>query len=217
MVEQPLRESVAAQEAAVPAAGEEIHDVAAVALGIVAADAEIARGAGGRREQQVGDRVGQGCEHRLGDALAHLGGAARHRPRILGIEERALGLDDVQRLEGAGVDRHVGEDVLDGEIDRRLGGGDHAVHRPAAGRARARHVEGEVLALLGDLHPDGERLVDHAVAVDLRGALVDAVGNVGDLGAHLALGAVAHLGDRRPHDVARRSGRSAPSAAPRRW
>ena len=101
MVEQPLDEAVAALEAAVPAAGEEIHDVAALALGIVAADAEIARGAGGRREQQVGDRVGQRREHRLGDALAHLGRAARHRPRILRIQERALGLDDVQRLEGA--------------------------------------------------------------------------------------------------------------------
>ena len=57
MVEQPLLRAVAALEAAVAAAGEEIHDVVAAALGIVAADAEIARGAGGRREQPVGDRL----------------------------------------------------------------------------------------------------------------------------------------------------------------
>ena len=91
--------------------------------------------------------------------------------------------------------------MLYGEIDRRLGRGDDAVHRPAAGRARACHVEGERLALLRDFHPDRQRLVDHAVAVDLRGSLVDAIGDAGDLGPHLALGAVAHFGDRRPYDV----------------
>jgi len=91
--------------------------------------------------------------------------------------------------------------VFDGEIDCRLGGGDDAVHRPAAGRARSGHVEEQLIALLGDLHADGERLVDHAVAVDLRGTFVDAVGNAGDLGPHLALSAVAHLGDGRAHDI----------------
>jgi hypothetical protein len=70
-----------------------------------------------------------------------------------------------------------------------------------SGRARAGHVEGESVALLGHLHPDGERLVDHAVAVDLRRALVHTVGNIGDLGAHLAFGAMAHLGDRLVHHL----------------
>ena len=52
-------EAVAARAAAVAAAGEEVHDVVALALGVVAADAEIAAGAGGRGEQQVGDRLGR--------------------------------------------------------------------------------------------------------------------------------------------------------------
>ena len=53
-----------------------------------------------------------------------------------------------------------------------------------------------VLARLGDLHRDRQRLVDHAVGIDEGLALVDAVGDGRDLGAHLPRGAAADLGDR---------------------
>ena len=109
IVEQPFEMPSPSRAAAVAAARDHVHHVGAVLLRVEAADAEVAAGARRRAEQLVGDRLAERREHRLGDALAHLGGAARDRPRIVRVEERAFGLDDVQRLERAGVDRRLPE------------------------------------------------------------------------------------------------------------
>src|SRR3712207_8674881 len=49
-----------------------------------------------------------------------LGGAARDRARVAGVEEGALGARDDEGVEAAGVDRNVREDVADGEVDGRV-------------------------------------------------------------------------------------------------
>src|SRR5215813_9737638 len=56
-------EAVAALEAAVTTAREQVHDVVPASLGVVAADSEIARGAGGSGKQPIGDRLGERGEH----------------------------------------------------------------------------------------------------------------------------------------------------------
>ena len=68
---------------------------------------------------------------------------------------------------------------------------------PWQGGLRARQIEVADRCRLGDRQPDRQRLVDHAVAVDQGLARVGAVRDLGDLGAHLLLGAGAQLGDRR--------------------
>ena len=188
-------EPVARRRAAVAAAGEEIHHVVTRPRGVGPAHGEVAGGAGGRGEEAIRYRLGERVEHGLGDALAHLRRAARDRARVLGVEEGPLGLRYVQRLEHAGVDRHIGEDVADREIDRGLGGRRDAVHRPRAGRAGARHVEVELGAVDADAHVDGERLVHHAVGIDLGKAPIAAVRNGLDLGPRLPRRALAHLAD----------------------
>ena len=90
----------------------------------------------------------------------------------------------LQRLERAGVERRVGEDVAHGEVDGRIGGRHHRVHRPAAGRRGAREIEAQRLAGLGDGERDPQRLVDDAVGIDERLGAIDAVGNGGDVRAH---------------------------------
>src|SRR5258708_8048605 len=62
--------------AAVTTAAEQIHDVMPVFLGVVAAEPEIAAGAGWRREETLRDRLPHRPEHRLHDALRDLRGAA---------------------------------------------------------------------------------------------------------------------------------------------
>ena len=101
----------------------------------------------------------------------------------------------MQRIEDAGIHRHVGEDVLDGEVDRGPRGRDDAVHRPAARRARFRQVEGEVLPCLRDAQADAERCVVDAVGIDEGLALVDAVGDLRDFGPHLPGGTGPELGN----------------------
>ena len=138
MVEQPLVRPSWRGIAAIAAAGDLVHDVVAAARRIVAAEREIAAGAGRRGRHLVRQRLHHRREHRLGDALRHLRRAARDRARIFRVEEGAFRPLDDQRLEGAGADRHVREDVAHGEIDRRQRGGEHAVHRPGAGRRLSR-------------------------------------------------------------------------------
>src|SRR6202008_3561060 len=87
-----VADAVAGPPAAVAASGEEVHDVVAMLLRIVAAEAEIAAGTRGRREEPVGYRFRQRQEHRFNDALRHLGGAPGDGSGILGIKERALSL-----------------------------------------------------------------------------------------------------------------------------
>ncbi len=129
-----IGQAVMGDVAAIAAAGDLVHDVAGLLRRVEAAQREVAGGAGGRRRHLVGNRLDEGEEHRLRDALGDLRRAARDRARVLRVEEGALGLEDRQRLEGAGIDRHVREDVLHAEIDRRAGGGEDRVHRPLAGR-----------------------------------------------------------------------------------
>ena len=196
-------DAVAGRAAAVAAAGDHVHHVGAPGLRIDAADGQVAAGPGRRGEQLRRNRPGQRREHRLGDALADLRRAARHRARIARVEKGTVRVNDAQRLEGTGVERHVREHMLDREVDRRARGGDDAVHRAAAGRRRAAHVEGQRGIVdstgLGDLHRDAQGLVDHAVGIDERFTFIDAVGDSGDARAHLLCRALAQFGDRRGH------------------
>ena len=76
--------------AAIAAAGDLVHDIVAAARRVVAAEREIAAGAGRRRGHLVRQRLHHRREHRLGDALRHFGRAARYRARIFGVEEGAF-------------------------------------------------------------------------------------------------------------------------------
>ena len=116
----PVGDAVAGRGAAVAAAGDDVHHVRAIALRVVAAEREVAAGAGGCAEELLRDGRGQRVEHRLGDALAHLRRAARDRARVLGRGGRCrLGSAMCSGSNMPGVDRHVGEDVADREVDRR--------------------------------------------------------------------------------------------------
>ena len=194
-------DAVAVHAAAIAAAADQVHHVAAAGIRVDAAQGEVAAGPGGGGEQLIRQRRRQGGEHRLGNALAHLRRATGDRPWILGVEERALGIGDMQRQEGAGVDRHLREDVLDGQVDRRAGGGDDAVHGPQAGRARPGHVEIQVGAAAAQAQVDLQGLVHHPVGVHVGDAMVVAVWNAGDLGPHLLLGAALQLDDAPVHGV----------------
>ena len=65
---------------------------------VAPAEREIAGGARRRGEQPLGDRLGQRIEHGLRDALADLGGAARNRPWVLGMQEGAGRILDVHKV-----------------------------------------------------------------------------------------------------------------------
>ena len=111
-------QAVTVKPAAVPAAGEKVHDVVALGFRIVAAEGQIAAGSGRRTEQAVGQGLGHRSEDSFHDALCDLRCTAGHGPRVLGIQESAMGRFDVQRREAAGVDRDLGEDVFHRHIDR---------------------------------------------------------------------------------------------------
>ena len=66
---------------------------------------------------------------------------------------------------------------------------------PWQGGSTPGQVEGECVVSLGDRQVDGERLIDDAVGIDPGGALVGAVGQLLDLGAHLPGGGFAQLLD----------------------
>ena len=144
-----VREAVVVGVAAVAAAGDLVHDEVAAALGVVAAEREVAGGAGGGGGDAVGDGGDEGGEDGLGDALADLGGAAGDRAGVVGVEEGALDAGDDERLEGAGRDRDLGEDVAHREVDRGEGGGADRVHRAGAGRGGAGEVEDQAVFLAG--------------------------------------------------------------------
>ncbi len=196
-----VRQPVVIGVAAIAAARKLVHHEIPAPRRVVPAQREIAAGAGRRRRHPVGQRLDQRGEDRLGDALADLGRAARDRARIARIEEGAADAPDLERLEGAGADRHLREDMPHRQVDRAERRRPHRVHRAPAGRARAREVEAQPGARALDRQPDRKRLVDHAVAVDPGHGLVAALGNLGDEGAHLLGGAGAQLADRQHHRV----------------
>src|SRR5690606_8262575 len=98
-----VADAIAAIPAAIAATRDHIHDVGASALGIVTAQRQIPRGACRCGEKPVWLRLHQRVEYRLRDALAHLRGTARDRPRISGIQEGVVWVLDLQRREGAGI------------------------------------------------------------------------------------------------------------------
>ena len=185
--------------AAVAAAGDLIHDVVAPTRRIMPAQREIAAGAGGRGRHLVRQRLHQRGEHGLGDALRHLRRAAGHGARVARVEERAFRALDDQRLERAGIDRHIWEDMAHGQIDGRQRGRQHAVHRAGAGFRGAGKIERQRPALLLDGERDGEGLVHHPIGIDEGFRAVGSVRYGGDLGAHLLGGAAAQLADRLAH------------------
>ena len=183
--------------AAVAAAGKKIHHVGAVARRVVAADRQVARGAGRRGEELGRNRLRQCVEHGFRNSLGYLSGATRHGARIACVKKGALRIDDAQRLEGAGADRHFGEHMLHREIDGAARRGDHGIHRPAARRRGAGEVEFQVAGRgARHLHADVQRLVHHAVGIHDGVAVIAAFRNAGNLRAHLLRGAAAQFGDR---------------------
>ena len=205
----PVGQSIGLPPAAIAAAGEEVHDIAAAAIRVPAAEREIAARAGRACKHALRHRLTHRPEHGLHDALGDLGRAAGDRAGILSIEERPLGNRNSQRREATGIDRDFGKDVLHRDIDRGLGRCPHAVHRTAAGRARAREVERDVAARDRHLERDRQRLIHHAVAVDIAGEAVHAVRDALDAGAHLALGAGLQLPDPLHRPSPDRNGRGA--------
>ena len=124
----------------------------------------------------------------------------RHRPRVVRVQEGAFRVDDLERLEGAGAERDLGEDVAHGEVHRGVRRGEHRVHRAAAGRARAREVEHQAAVPgAGDGELDDERLVDDAVGIEEGPAAVGTRREASDALAHLHRRADAQLGDGAPH------------------
>src|SRR5215470_13795680 len=88
-------EAVAVAAAAVAAPAEHVHDVVPLLQRVVAAEGEVAARPRRRREEVVRDGDAERGEDGLRDARADLGGAARHRPRVARVEERAVRVGDV--------------------------------------------------------------------------------------------------------------------------
>src|SRR5216684_8451361 len=129
-----VRDSVEFHRSAISAAGHDIHDKIAAGLGVRAAYREVSARAGGRSEQSLRQRLGERQKDGFRDALADFGSTSGYGSRILCIEERADRDRHVERFERPGIDRDLREDMLDRQVDRGLGGRDHAVHRSAARR-----------------------------------------------------------------------------------
>ncbi len=129
------------------------------------------------RRQRADDRVGIG----RAQMVAECG-----RRRIRGIEQRALGNDDVDGRDHAVVMRDVGVHHLQKGQDRGRGAGRVGAVDEAVGlRVGLRVVEPDVIAVDGDLDPDHvlrPRVL--SVEVDVGLALVDAVGDGADLRLH---------------------------------
>ena len=197
----PVAEPVTIGIAAITATGQLVHDEITPAFGIMAPKREVSAGACRRRRHPVGKRLDHRCKHGLGDPLADLGSASGNRPRVMRIEEGAFITGDIQRLERAGADRHFREDVPHGQVDRAQCRCQHRIHRPATGGARPGEIKAQPVIDPGDAEPDLERLVDHAVAVDIGHRLPASLGHGGDHLAHLRRGAAAQLVDRLGHRV----------------
>src|SRR5258708_19107251 len=130
-----VRDSVEFHRSAVSAARHDVHDEIAASLRVRATYREVSARAGWGSEQSLRHRLGKSQKDRFSDALADFGGTSGYGPRILRIEERADRDRYVELFECPGVDRDFRKDMLNGEVDRGLGGRDHAVHRSAAGLA----------------------------------------------------------------------------------
>src|SRR5215217_4623599 len=143
-------------------------------------------------EDCVAPKLRHRREHRQEAIREYLASEVDDHPEVAhharGVEGRAeLVLEEW--CETARVDRDLREDVLHRDIDGGLGRCPNAVHRAAAGRARAREVEYDVAALDRHLELDRQRVVHNAVAIDVAGKAVDPVWDALDAGPHLALGA----------------------------
>ncbi len=207
--------AVARPVPAVAAAAEVVHDIVAPMLGVVAAETEVAGGAEGPGVRALRQGAAECAEDGLDHALRAFRGRARHRPRVLGVQERAFRLLDVDRLEPAGVERNVREHVPHADVDRGLGGRERRIHGAAARRAAAREVEVQVRSLDLEVEAHPQRIVANAVAVHRRFEAVPAVGQRLDMRTHLHLGAPAHVGDHRldhVHAVTVEEHRQAPLA-----
>ncbi|MBV6412139.1 MAG: hypothetical protein GAKPKEKM_03060 [Rhodocyclaceae bacterium] len=150
-------------------------------------------GAGGERAQQIvpagGDAVGHHRRQRALDGVgvgraevvAEGGGL-----RVGGVEHRALGDDDLDRLHHALVVRDVRiHHLQQGEDGGRGAGGEGAVHEAVGLGVGARVVELDRAVLDLDVDADGElAALVAAVVVDEAFAAVLAVGDLGDLGFH---------------------------------
>ena len=101
----------------------------------------------------------------------------------------------IKRLERAGADRYIGEDVAHCEVDRRQRGRQHAVHRARAGRAGAGKVEAQRVADLLDRQRNGERPVDHPVGIDDCRRSPGAVRHARNMRPHLFRGTPPEFGD----------------------
>ena len=161
-------------------------------VGVVAADADQRRGAA----VVGGDPLGQGVGQRPVDGhhqvRVDLGVAAHAGARVGHVHDRPVRGDDAHRPEAAVVRRDgvVGE-VQQGVVRGRGGDAVGAVHRPQPLLPAAGVVHGHAVAVDGDPHLQQRLLLGHAVVVDDDvGEVVDAVGHLGDLGAHAALGVV---------------------------
>ena len=157
-----------------------------------ATDGHHADGAeeGGRR--LVGQHLGHGAKHHVDDAADRLQVTTTGRG-VLGRQHGARRNVEADRAKGATIHRHVRKDVLDGHIHRRQGGVARHVQRPDGARTGAGKVEVHLVTLDGDRHPHPQRCVDDAVVVHEIFIAVGAVGQLGDVGAHLALRVDDHL------------------------
>ena len=194
-IAQPIMQDVAA----ITTTGNLIHHVSGVLDRIEPAEREIARRACRRCRDLVGDGLCQRKEHGFRDALGDFRRAAGHGPRIARIKKCSLRPHDLQWLEGAGIERRIGEDVAHGQIHSRICRRHHRVHRATARRRRTCEIKRKISVLLGDLQCDPERLVDHAIRVDERFRRVDAIGDTRDMGAHQRRRTQPHFSNRGQH------------------
>ena len=143
----------------------------------------------------------QRLHHRVGElvARAEAGDGRRREGRV---RQAALGRDDGDRPDQAGIDRdvavHLGVEQhrADGQPDRDVGGAfERHVDRPVGHLRRgAGQVDDEAVVLLGDGDDDRQLLLVGVgaveIAVDRRLGAIDAVGQLGDRLAHQPLGVI---------------------------
>ena len=179
-------QAIAGLGSAITARIREYTDEIAAAARMRAADRDDTNRTEKGRRCLVGNRLRKRTKHHVDDP-AHWIEVAATRRRVFGRQQGARRHVETDRAEGSTVDRDVGEDVLDRDVTRGQGRVARHVLRSTRLRAGAAEIKMHLLALDGDRQAHRNRLVDDAVVVDPVLEAVGAIGQVGDVGAHLAL------------------------------
>ena len=151
--------------AAMAAAEEREHDPTAAIAAMPGQRQRVDRAIGTAIDPFRRDML-EGLEHHIDQAKDGLRVAA-HRLWRGDTEEAVLRNDEFNRLQDAGIRRHIGEDMF----QRHIGGGDgrraRDIHRTGAGRARPAEINGQAVFRYRHVDGKGQHIIADTVIVQI--------------------------------------------------